>query len=317
LPEEISIPDLCLVVLVGASGSGKSSFARKHFKPTEVLSSDFCRGLVSDDENDQAATKDAFEVLNFIAAKRLAAGRLVVVDATNVQREARKPLVALAREHDVLAVAIVLDLPEAVCRERNRSRPAWDFGPHVVRNQVRGLHRSLRGLKREGFRHVAVLSSPEQVDAAVVGRRPLWTDRTGEAGPFDIIGDVHGCADELVELLEKLGYEIEGSDGGFEVRPPEGRRAVFLGDLVDRGPKSPEVLRLVMCMVGSGAALCVPGNHDAKLVPRCAAGTSGSSTASRRRWRGSETRPRSSGTRSPRFWTGSSATTCWTAGGSW
>ena len=190
----------------------------------------------------------------------------MVVDATNVQKEARKPLVALAREHDVLAVAIVLDLPEAVCRERNRSRPDRDFGPHVVRNQVRGLHRSLRGLKREGFRHVAVLSSPEEVDTAIVGRRPLWTDRRAEAGPFDIIGDVHGCADELVELLERLGYEIDGSDGGFEVRPPEGRRAVFLGDLVDRGPKSPEVLRLVMGMVRSGAALCVPGNHDAKLV---------------------------------------------------
>jgi len=266
LPEEISLPDLCLVALVGASGSGKSSFARRHFKPTEVLSSDFCRGLVSDDENDQAATKDAFEVLNFIAAKRLAAGRLVVVDATNVQKEARKPLVALAREHDVLAVAIVLDLPEAVCRERNRSRPERDFGPHVVRNQVRQLHRSLKGLKREGFRHVTVLSSPEEVDSAVLGRRPLWTDRRDEAGPFDIIGDVHGCADEVVELLEKLGYGIGASDGGFEIRPPEGRRAIFLGDLVDRGPESPEVLRLVMGMVASGAALCVPGNHDAKLV---------------------------------------------------
>ena len=266
MPEEISIPDLCLVALVGASGSGKSSFAKRHFKTTEVLSSDLCRGLVSDDENDQAATKDAFEVLNFIAAKRLAAGRLVVVDATNVQKEARKPLVALAREHDVLAVAIVLDVPEAVCRERNRSRPDRDFGPHVVRNQVRGLHRSLRGLKREGFRHVAVLSSPEEVEAAVVTRRPLWTDRRDETGPFDIIGDVHGCADELVELLEELGYGVEASDGGFEVRPPEERRAIFLGDLVDRGPKSPEVLRLVMGMVDSGAALCVPGNHDAKLV---------------------------------------------------
>ncbi len=267
MPEEISIPNLCLVVLIGASGSGKSTFARRHFKPTEVLSSDFCRGLVSDDENDQAATRDAFEVLNFIAAKRLAAGRLAVVDATNVQREARKPLVALAREHDVLPVAVVLDLPEKLCHERNRSRPdRRDFGPHVVRNQNRQLRRSLKGLKREGFRHVAVLSSPEEVDSAVVGRRPLWTDRRDEAGPFDIIGDVHGCADELVELLEALGYGVEVSDDRFEVRPPDGRRAVFLGDLVDRGPKSPEVLRLVMGMVESGAALCVPGNHDAKLV---------------------------------------------------
>ncbi len=266
MPEDISLPDLCLVALVGASGSGKSSFAKRHFRPTEVLSSDFFRGLVSDDENDQAATKDAFEVLNFVAAKRLAAGKLVVVDATNVQKEARKTLVALAREHDVLAVAIVLDLPEKLCRKRNLSRPDRDFGPHVVRDQVRQLRRSLKGLKREGFRHVAVLSSEEEVDAAVVGRRPLWTDRRDETGPFDIIGDVHGCADELLGLLEKLGYGVERSNGEFEVEPPEGRRAIFLGDLVDRGPKSPEVLRLVMGMVASGAALCVPGNHDAKLV---------------------------------------------------
>src|ERR671933_1651915 len=117
----ITLPDLSLVVLIGPSGSGKSTFARQHFKTTEVLSSDFCRALVSDDENDQAATKDAFEVLHFVAGKRLAAGRLTVVDATNVQPEARKPLVALAREHHVLPVAIVLNLPERLCHERNRA----------------------------------------------------------------------------------------------------------------------------------------------------------------------------------------------------
>src|SRR5215470_12268333 len=109
---KIAIPELSLVVLVGPSGSGKSTFARTHFKPTEVLSSDFCRGIVSDDENDQAATKDAFDVLHYVARKRLAAGRLTVVDATNVQPESRKPLVELAREFHVLPVAIVFDLPE-------------------------------------------------------------------------------------------------------------------------------------------------------------------------------------------------------------
>src|SRR5678815_28129 len=107
---KLTIPELSMVVLIGASGAGKSSFARKHFKPTEVLSSDFCRGLVSDDENSQAATNDAFDVLHYIAAKRLRAGKLTVVDATNVQTEARKPLVALAREFHVLPVAIVFNL---------------------------------------------------------------------------------------------------------------------------------------------------------------------------------------------------------------
>src|SRR5829696_7082213 len=119
---KVTIPELSLVVLVGPSGCGKSTFARRHFKPTEVLSSDFCRGLVSDDENDQSATKDAFEVLHYIASKRLAAGRLTVVDATNVQPEARKPLIELARRYHCLPVALVLDVPERVCEERNRTR---------------------------------------------------------------------------------------------------------------------------------------------------------------------------------------------------
>ena len=135
----ITVPALSLVVLIGPSGSGKSTFAGKHFQPTEVLSSDYCRGLVSDDENDQAATKDAFEVLHFIARKRLAAGRLTVVDATNVQAEARKPLVELAREAHVLPVAIVFNLPAKLCQERNRDRTDRNFGPHVVRQHSQQL----------------------------------------------------------------------------------------------------------------------------------------------------------------------------------
>src|SRR5690348_9877329 len=163
---ELAIPELSLVVLIGASGSGKSTFARAHFAPTEVLSSDYFRGLVADDENDQSATKDAFDVLQYVAGKRLAAGRLTVVDATNVQPDARRPLVALAREHHVLPVAIVLDLPEKLCHARNAGRPDRQFGPHVVRGQSRELRRSLKDLRREGFRYVHVLSSPEEVAAA-------------------------------------------------------------------------------------------------------------------------------------------------------
>src|ERR1700758_5130538 len=142
----ISIPKLSLVVLVGPSGSGKSTFARKHFLPTEVLSSDACRAMVSDQENNQAVTNDAFEVLHFVAAKRLALGRLTVIDATNVQPEARKPLVALARQYHCLPVAIVLNMPERICHQRNRLRAGRDFGPHVVRQQLTQLRRSLRGL---------------------------------------------------------------------------------------------------------------------------------------------------------------------------
>ncbi len=259
---KLTIPDLSLVVLIGPSGAGKSSFARRHFKPTEVVSSDFCRGLVSDDENDQAATGDAFDVLQYVVGKRLARGRLAVVDATNVQAESRKPLVELARRHDVLPVAVVLKLPEDVCHARNRGRSDRRFGPHVVRNQMSQLRRGLGQLQREGFRYVYVLESEAEVEAAEVVRQPLWVDRRGDRGPFDIIGDVHGCYDELVGLLAKLGYDVADP---ARVVPPAGRTAVFVGDLVDRGPKVVEVLRLAMGMVEAGTALCVPGNHDEKL----------------------------------------------------
>jgi protein phosphatase len=262
----ITIPELALVVLVGPSGCGKSTFARKHFQPTEVLSSDFCRALVSDDENNQAATKDAFEVLHFIAAKRLAAGKLTVVDATNVQVEARKPLVALAREYHVIPVALVLNLPDRVCQDRNKQRADRNFGPHVIRQQSQQLRRSIRNLKREGFRHIYEFSSQDEVDEVVIERQPLWNNRKYDHGPFDIIGDVHGCFDELHALLTKLGYEISAGNGRVQGHHPEGRKAVFLGDLVDRGPKVPDVLKLVMGMTASGAALAVPGNHDSKLM---------------------------------------------------
>jgi protein phosphatase len=260
----ITLPELSLVLLVGVSGSGKSSFARKHFLGTEIISSDYCRGLVSDDENDQAATKDAFEVLNFITGKRLAAGRLTVIDATSVQPESRRGLIDLARKHHVIPVAIVLNLPRELCLERNKSRPDRDFGKGVVWGQADSLRRSLKGLRKEGISHVTVLDTPEEIDAVRIERHPLWPDKKRETGPFDIIGDVHGCFDELHALMLKLGYVIDG-DRPYKVSHPDGRRLIFAGDLVDRGPKTPEVLRIVMDMVKTGVAFCVAGNHDEKL----------------------------------------------------
>ncbi len=263
---KICIPELSLVLLVGASGSGKSSFARKHFLPTEVVSSDFCRALVSDDENDQSATSDAFDLLHGIVRKRLTRGKLTVVDATNVQPESRKTLIALAKEHHLFAEAIVFDLPERLCQDRNALRPDRQFGPHVIRNQSQQLRRSLRELEREGIRQAFKLSTPEEVDAVTIERQPLWNNRKAEHGPFDIIGDVHGCYDELIELMAKLGYAVEEHDQTYTVSTPVGRKLVLVGDLVDRGPGTVQVLRLVMSMVGSGQAFCVPGNHDIKLV---------------------------------------------------
>jgi protein phosphatase len=262
---EIKIPELALVVLVGPSGSGKSTFAGTHFKSTEIISSDFCRGLVSDDENSQAATNDAFEVLYFIAAKRLRAGKLTVVDATNVQPEARKPLIALAREYHCLPVALVLDTPERVCRERNANRLDRNFGEHVIRNQCSQLRRSLRGLEKEGFRHVTIFKSPEDLAGLTIHREALWNNKKHEGGPLDIIGDIHGCLDETLELLAQLGYHVAIVDGRYTLSHSLGRKVVFVGDLVDRGPNSPGVIRLVMDSVAAGAAFCVAGNHDVKL----------------------------------------------------
>ncbi|WP_329440506.1 polynucleotide kinase-phosphatase [Streptomyces canus] len=253
----LPVTDLSLVVLVGASGSGKSTFARRHFKPTEVISSDFCRGLVSDDENDQGATKDAFDVLHYIAGKRLAAGRRTVVDATSVQEDSRRQLIDLAKKYDVLPIAIVLDVPEEVCAERNAARTdRADMPIRVIKRHIRELRRSIRRLEREGFRKVHVLRGVADIENATVVTEKRFNDLTHLTGPFDIVGDIHGCASELESLLGKLGY----TDGVH----PEGRTAVFVGDLVDRGPNSPGVLRRVMSMVKSGNALCVPGNHENK-----------------------------------------------------
>ncbi|MER5223281.1 polynucleotide kinase-phosphatase [Streptomyces flaveus] len=253
----LPVTDLSLVVLIGASGSGKSTFARRHFKPTEVISSDFCRGLVADDENDQSASGDAFDVLHYIAGKRLAAGRRTVVDATSVQQESRKQLVELAKKYDVLPIAIVLDVPEEVCAERNAARADRAGMPRrVIQRHIRELRRSLRHLEREGFRKVHILRGVEEVESASIRTEKRFNDLTHLTGPFDIIGDIHGCASELESLLGKLGY-VDGVH-------PEGRTAVFVGDLVDRGPDSPGVLRRVMAMVASGDALCVPGNHENK-----------------------------------------------------
>ncbi|MGI5220896.1 polynucleotide kinase-phosphatase [Nocardia sp. CA-290969] len=266
---DLSVPDLCLVVLIGCTGSGKSTFARTHFPPTSVISSDFCRGLVSDDENDQSATPDAFALLHHIVGVRLRRGLRTVVDATNVQPGARKELVALAREHDVLPVAIVLDVPDSVCLERNSHRPdRAAVGAHVVHRQQRELRRGLRGLEREGFRRVHTLHGVAEIEVARIVDERLWNDRRDLTGPFDVIGDVHGCRSELETLLTTLGYRIDRDDAGRAVgaRHPGGRTAVFVGDLVDRGPDTPGVLRLAMGMVAAGDALCVTGNHENKLV---------------------------------------------------
>ncbi len=267
---EMTIPELSVVVLIGTSGSGKSTFAGRHFKPTEILSSDYCRALAADDETDQTVTQEAFDILQYIAKKRLGLGKCVVIDATNVRSEDRKSYVKLAREFHCIPVCIVFDIPEKICQQRNEARNNRNFGSHVIRNQKQNLKHSLRHLKKEGFRYVYVLNSEEEINAVTVKRSPLWTNLKHESGPFDVIGDIHGCYEELLDLLNQLGYVLTQflEHKAYSVYHPQGRRVVFLGDLVDRGPATPEVLRLVMAMVESGIAFAVPGNHDLKLLKK-------------------------------------------------
>jgi protein phosphatase len=262
-PTRLDIPDFCLVVLIGATGSGKSSFAARWFKPTEVISSDHCRGLVSDDESDQSVSADAFALVAAIAEMRLKHRRLAVIDATNVRAAERKAWVELARRWHALPVAIVLDPGLDICVARNKDRADRNFGPGVPQRMIQEIRRGLRGLGHEGFRQVWKLSSVEAIEAAEIERRPMWTDKRDDAGPFDVIGDVHGCAEELRALLRRLGYGVEGD--GITVTAPHGRKLVFLGDLVDRGPDTPGVLRLVMAAQAAGLAYVVQGNHDRKL----------------------------------------------------
>ncbi len=268
-PNRIAIPEFALVVLMGPTGSGKSSFAKKHFLETEIVSSDHCRALVGDDETDQAATSDAFDLLRFTAGIRLKRRKLTVIDATSVKREDRADLVKLARQHHALPVALVFDIDPKVCHERNAGRVNREFGPHVARNHSKALRRGLRGLQKEGFRHTHIMRSPAEMEAIEITREPLWTDRRQDRGPFDIVGDIHGCFDELTALLDKLGYRIEpfepDSEELIRARHPEGRVAFFVGDITDRGPRNVDALRLVMGMCDEGSGRCVVGNHDFKL----------------------------------------------------
>ncbi len=258
----ITIPETCIVALIGGTSSGKTSFAKKYFFPTEVLSSDFFRGMICDDENNQNISPDAFDLLYYTANKRLNLMKLTVIDATNIQKSARKQIIDLAREQNVHAAAIVLNMPEDVMQERNKKRSDRNLSEKTVHFHCRDVKRCIKDLKREGFRFIYVINSPEQLENVEIIRTKLWNDKRDLHGPFDIIGDIHGCCTELEMLLEKLGYIRESC--GYS--HPDGRKAVFLGDFCDRGDRNADVLRIAMDMVKAGNAMAVPGNHDVKLL---------------------------------------------------
>ena len=260
---KIDIPEFSMILMVGPSGSGKSTLARRLFAPTEILSSDSFRAIVADDPNDQNATREAFQLLHQALEARLRNRRLTVVDATNLEGSHRKRMMDIAKEHDCHSLAILMDLPQEVCLQRNSGEGGRGIPEGRLRNQHGLLRRCRRGLRKEGFRQVITVTTQEEADLLEVERARSRADCREMTDPLDIIGDIHGCHLELQELLEKLGYDV---GMGMTYQHPEGRTAVFLGDLVDRGPGSDGVLMTVMAMVEAGSAICVEGNHENKLL---------------------------------------------------
>lgn len=267
----IAVPKLSLILLIGPAGTGKSTFASQHFKDTEIVSSDRCRALISDDPENQAVSRQAFDVLYHIVHKRLRFGRLTVVDATNVQVDGRAHLLDIAAQYYTPAVAIALNLPEHVALERNRHREDRHVDEDVIAQQYADMNNTLNRLHKEPFFETFVLDSVDDIETVDIERYPLPPDRTEESGPFDIVGDLHGCADELEALLDRLGYVVVGENteaplGGPVYAHPDERKAIFVGDIFDRGPRILDSYRIVYNMVSAGKAMCLPGNHDVRIV---------------------------------------------------
>lgn len=241
----IELPDFGLVLLVGPSGSGKSTFAARHFAADEIVGEPVDPGAVE---------------------ARLAARAFTVVDAGNIHRHDRAALCTLAKRYHASTFAIVFDLPEELCRARLKGHGPPPPRVQRIKGQFAVFKAELRDIERERFKRVYRLAAPEQADGVRIERRRLAVDLRDQVGPFDIIGDVHGCTDELETLLERLGYRVRKAAQQFTIAPPAGRRVVFLGDLVDRGPRIADALRIAATMVAEGSALCVLGNHEAKLI---------------------------------------------------
>jgi predicted kinase len=255
-----------LVLLVGPSGSGKSTFAHNYFRPTEIVSSDVCRALVCDDESNQRVSGTAFEVFYKIIDSRLKHKKLTVADATNLTRSARYSLSRYASEHEVPLVVLAFDTPVEQCIANNAKRARF-VPPEVITKHhadyLGALERIMDGGDYEPVYDQVIRLDPEQRYTVKIAT-PGVTEML--AVGWDIIGDIHGCMEELCELLARLGYEIEVHTT-FPLRAihPYGRRIAFVGDITDRGPFNDAALAAVKSLVDAGDAVCVQGNHDNKL----------------------------------------------------
>jgi protein phosphatase len=258
----LKFQDPSVIMLIGAPGCGKSSWATNHFTDHEILRSDYYRYLVSGDENDQGASKGAFKILDLILDERLKHddGHTCVIDATNINPKQRINIVQAAKKYNKPVYAVVFGVDEAQNLTWNRKR-ARVVPEDVIRNfRERLTEVTDEVLAQEGVSTVYRIDPTDnnKIQRMSVGPNAHYDD----PGPFDIIGDVHGCAGELAELLFNLGYCYQDA---MSFVHPYGRKAVFVGDLVDRGPNSSMVLETVFLMTGFGNAYIVASNHDDKF----------------------------------------------------
>ncbi len=163
----LQIPDPSLILLVAPSGAGKSTFAARHFKQTEIVSSDRCRALVCDDESDQSFNGAAFGLLRHIARVRLAARRLTVIDATNLETRARRRLLRIANDHRVPAVAIAFSVPLEKCLERNLMRAERVVAEDVIALHAARFEWAMTRLRFEGYERLYVLDEKSMNDAVI------------------------------------------------------------------------------------------------------------------------------------------------------
>lgn len=270
----MNIQEPSLVIVIGVPGSGKSTLAHKYFPPEAIVSSDRCRELLVYGEAPITATKDEYQHLQKVSqgafylfhswiAARLTHGKLAVADATNLQEKARKPLEDMAQKANVPIVYIILDVPKQVCLERDALRK-YPVGPEVIERYYTRLQQALQQLQGKPNVHVLTENDLKNVTINCTSRSSTTTvNFSVNHAKIDVIGDVHGCLDELELLLVKLGYN-KGIDGLYQ--HPEGRIFVSLGDVIDRGPKSFEALLFVKKHVEANLAQMIVGNHDHKFL---------------------------------------------------
>lgn len=277
----IQLPYAGIVLLVGPSNSGKSTWLKQliedeTIRPSEVVSSDDYRKLVGDVEHidwkghppDEADTlyeayqdisTEAFALMTSLIEARARLNKLTIIDATHLYASDRKTYIELARRLHQPIYALVLDVEQHTLLERDQQR---DFprGGRRVKQQVQVFNREKRSMKREGFDQLHIVADVEKVELVRQMNNPLHI--SADHG-IDVIGDIHGCFDEFIELLGRLGY-IQNEEGLYV--HPEGRTFLSLGDIMSRGPKSLDTILFFIRHVEAGVAKMIDSNHGWKVL---------------------------------------------------